>query len=335
MRKLVSVLMPAYNAADYLPGAIESVLKQTYSNFELIIVDDGSTDNSSQVVDSFYDARIRLVQSKKNEGLARVRNKLVQLATGDYFAWLDADDLALPERLQTQVEYLENNSAIGFCGSNVKTIGEKKQHIWRYPTDSEEILAYALFANPFATSTLMVRSEFRPILKFSTDFPPAEDYEVWERLLRKTRAINLKLPLTLYRVHPGQTSKSLSENIKRAVSAVQRRQLGRLIQATEQECETHLLLGMDWGIERTREQVNRTQAWLQRLENANQSCRIYDNEAFYRILAFFWYMTCRSALPDSLHALREYFHSGRAYSGGSVLRRSVAMLVTALRASTH
>ena len=109
MAPLVSVLMPAFNAEKHIAQAIESILQQTYSHFELLILDDGSTDRTKEIIDQFDDGRIVRIDLTENQGLVRARNQLVAAAKGKYIAFLDADDIALPNRLQLQVSFLRHN----------------------------------------------------------------------------------------------------------------------------------------------------------------------------------------------------------------------------------
>jgi len=116
----VSVLMPAYNCEKYIAESISSILNQTFTNFEFIIINDGSTDGTHNIIASFKDSRIKYLQNSSNEGLSNVRNKLINLATGDYIAFLDSDDYSVVNRLEIQFASLNENSEIGLVASSVK-----------------------------------------------------------------------------------------------------------------------------------------------------------------------------------------------------------------------
>ena len=136
---LVSVVMPVYNGEKYLKEAIDSVLSQSYQNIELVIVNDGSTDSGSQIVKKYTDPRIRFVENESNSGIVYSRNKGLESATGKYVATLDSDDIALPDRIEKQVLFLENNSEYGMCGTFFSTIDSagmfvKKVH---FPTGNQ------------------------------------------------------------------------------------------------------------------------------------------------------------------------------------------------------
>ena len=119
---LVSVAMPAYNSEEYVKQAIDSVLAQTFSDFELIIVNDGSSDRSKEIILSYTDERIRYLENEKNLGIVKTRNRCIANAAGKYIAVLDNDDIALPFRLEEQVRFLEANSDYGVCGSFYRII---------------------------------------------------------------------------------------------------------------------------------------------------------------------------------------------------------------------
>src|SRR3990167_9325600 len=144
MNPLVTVLMPVYNGKKYLKEAIESVLNQTFRDFEFLIIDDGSTDKSAEIIKSFNDARIRLERNVTNLGLIKTLNNGLTLSRGKYIARMDCDDISLPKRLSVQVNFMEKHPEIGICGSWVKVMGLKQEFVNRYPQKHEETRAYLL-----------------------------------------------------------------------------------------------------------------------------------------------------------------------------------------------
>ena len=124
----VTILMPAYNASLYIKESIESMLNQSFSDFELLIINDGSKDNTSEVVKSIVDERIRLVENEQNLGLANTLNKGMKLAKGEYLARMDADDLSTPNRLQTQVDYLDSHPDVILCSMAMHQFGRAHEH---------------------------------------------------------------------------------------------------------------------------------------------------------------------------------------------------------------
>ena len=140
----VSVLMPVFNGSKYLKEAVESILRQNYGDFELLIINDGSTDDSVQIVSSYDDPRIRLVHNDTNTGLVATLNKGLEISRGRFVARLDCDDVCLPRRLEKQVELMVNQPRVAICGTGIELFGGKKQ-IKRYPTDDARIRARMLF----------------------------------------------------------------------------------------------------------------------------------------------------------------------------------------------
>lgn len=203
---LVSLVMPVYNTAAFVGQAIQSVLNQTWTDWELIIVDDGSTDGAQEVVRGFSDARIRFQQNDANQGVSRTLNRAMGLARGAYIARHDSDDCSMPERLALQVEFLEANPLVGILGSYATTIsadGHPIGAIDHHPVSDAAIRFASYFDSPFVSSTVVFR---RSLLERTGGFDEAperpvwDDYDMWSRLVRVTKAANLPLPLLRYRM---------------------------------------------------------------------------------------------------------------------------------------
>lgn len=220
---LISVAMPVYNCEKYLAEAINSILAQTFTDFELIIIDDGSTDNSLQVLQEFQqkDARIRLV-SRENKNVAATLNEIISLARGKWIARMDQDDIALPQRFERQLQWLEQTGA-DICGSWVRRFGTLDNRIVNLKQSDEAIKMEMLFCSPFAHPTVMVRTIMIKELLYDEIRPEAEDYDLWVRAaVAGWKMANIPEVLLLYRVHPQQVStkkanrqKQLSEEIRR------------------------------------------------------------------------------------------------------------------------
>jgi glycosyltransferase involved in cell wall biosynthesis len=205
---LVSVVMPLFNTALYVSESIHSILNQTYQNIELIIVNDGSTDNSEEVALSFSDSRIKYYRNEENRKIVYTRNRAIELAKGEYIAFLDSDDISSPERIQLQVDFLRNNTKYGFVGSHVKNItsdGVVGPTI-DFPSDNDLIRCILLFKNTFCASAVMFRREIVNHIGGYRSFLP-EDWDLWVRLREIGPIHNLRERVLNYRVHPGQLSR--------------------------------------------------------------------------------------------------------------------------------
>lgn len=208
---LVSVVMPAYNSAAYIKDSVESILAQTYLRFELIVVDDGSTDRTADIVAAYQkgDPRIKIF-TRPHGGITASRNFGLQQAQGTYLAWLDSDDLAHPQRLALQVAALRSNPKLVVIGSAYQIIDAQGSPgpVQRMPEKDTVIRWHSLFHCPFAQSSVICCIEVlrSNALEYDATMPPVEDYELWSRLLQYGRGYNLPEPLVHYRLHPDQAS---------------------------------------------------------------------------------------------------------------------------------
>ena len=208
---LVSVLLPVYNGAAYVADGIKSILAQSYEHFELIIIDDGSRDDSAKIVEQFTDARIHAYR-QANLGLAATLNRGIQLARGKYLARQDQDDLSLPSRFQRQVEFLEAHKECGMVGTwaEIRSTDKTAPKLHSHPSDSLALKFDLLFDNPFVHSSMMIRKTvFERVGVYSTDKArqPPEDYELWSRVARDFEVANIPEVLHIYRDVPSSMSK--------------------------------------------------------------------------------------------------------------------------------
>jgi glycosyltransferase involved in cell wall biosynthesis len=202
----VTVLMPVHNGADFLAEAIESILTQTFGDFEFVIVDDGSTDATSEILRLYAerDARIRVLREAR-VGIVTALNRGLAIASGMYLARMDADDCALPNRLKIQVDLLDASPTVIACGSAVYQIGSKSGLVSMPRTDRQCKLFLAI-GNCFAHPAVMFRMDAIKLrgLNYSDDYLYAEDYKLWSDMAVYGDFHNLKQPLLRYRVHSAQ-----------------------------------------------------------------------------------------------------------------------------------
>ena len=211
----VSIILPAYNGEALLNDAIQSVLSQTMDDFELIVLDDGSTDNTWELLQALSDPRIR-VYHHDNMGLPATLNRGISLARGEYVARLDHDDLMMPSRLEAQARYLDAHPGIALLGTAAQIyVGDKPtERYHRHPTSSEALRLRLLFDNPFVHASIMFRRDaVIAIGGYCTEKSrlPPEDYELWSRVARVHDVANLEDVLTVYREVPGSLSR-IGEN---------------------------------------------------------------------------------------------------------------------------
>ncbi len=218
MKPAVSVLLPVYNAKAFLRQAIDSILTQTFTDFEFIIINDGSTDGSEAIIQSYTDERILLVNNNGNQGLIFTLNRGIEMAQGRFIARMDADDVALPERLERQVAYLEN-SDVAFLATRVKLIDVNGDSLPDWPDDAQNVSAKAikrflLKDNCIAHPSVIGRTKSFKKYQYKTNQKYSEDYDLWLRAIADGLTIEkLPEPLLLHRILPNSATRFKRVNI--------------------------------------------------------------------------------------------------------------------------
>lgn len=309
---LVSVLMPVFNGEGYVAAAIESILNQTLPSLELIVVDDGSTDRTPALLAGYTrrDSRVRSYR-QDNAGIPASRNRCLDLAIGQYLAWMDADDIARPQRLEKQVGFMDAHPEVGICGTWVKTFGASGGEVWRYPVDDGTLRGMLLFNPPFANSSTMMRREALQTanLRFDLSFAQAQDYDLWARAALHTRFANLPEVLMLYRLHERQVTEAFSEQQAGLSGRVRLRQLDRLgIQPTAEEFSLHQALAQ-LTLDASRQSLERAEEWLRRLFAANGEHGVFPEPEFAQVIGQRWFFACRSATQLGRWTWKKYWSS--------------------------
>ena len=203
----ITVLMPVNNCAQYIEEAVESVLNQTFKDFEFLIIDDASTDNTVSIIKRYSDSRIILIQKSKNTGLTSNLNYGISIARGKFIARMDGDDISLPERFEKQINYLENHPEVVVCGTDYKIIGTDV--IKNVPNNHEDIKVKLLYGSCICHPTVMIQNSilYENNITYNIKLEIAQDYNLWVKLLQYGRLHNLSDVLLDYRIHPKQLSK--------------------------------------------------------------------------------------------------------------------------------
>ena len=288
---LVSVLMPVYNAAPYVEQAIRSILEQTVLDFELLIFNDGSTDESSSVIQSIQDQRIQLYNAQENCGYVAHLNEGLRLARGKYIARMDADDIALPERFAKQVELLENNPSIGLCGTAYVTFGSQQQFV-PVPVDDQQVREFMLRDCPMGHPTVMFRKTVvdQYGLQYDRDFMPAEDYRLWVEFSKVSSIQNIPEALLLYRVHPHQISAYANEKQGLRADAVRALQLvDKGFELTVLELATYCQILRRQVNAQTPEELQALLSLMNKISLQNKELRAYDKYWFDKIFIETWH----------------------------------------------
>jgi len=205
----VTVLMSVYNGEKYLREAIDSILAQTFKNFEFLIVNDGSTDKTAEILKSYKDSRIKIISNEKNIGLTKSLNKGLKAAKGNYIARQDADDVSMPERLEKEVEFLEQNRNVGLVGTDYLFINEKGKvvHIVKCLNGSRELKEKLLEGNQFGHGSVMLRREcIDEVGTYREEFKFAQDYDFYLRIAEVYDVANISEPLYQWRINVKSVS---------------------------------------------------------------------------------------------------------------------------------
>jgi glycosyltransferase involved in cell wall biosynthesis len=279
----VSVIMPIYNSADYVEQAIRSILDQTLEDFELILIDDGSTDETSEIIKKFHDPRIVMIHHDRNEGIVSSLNDGLRLARGEFIARMDADDISLPDRLSKQRAYLLLHPEYGVCGTSLQLIGT--QQILHMPVDPEELKCQLLYHTCLFHPTVMVR---RRVLEqhniwYDSSYPYAQDYALWVKLSHVTKLSNLQEVLLYYRTHNQQITFVHGKHQLEMANRIRREQLVKLgVIPNAEEWDIHVNLAsrnshfVPPGAKAT---------WVQKILNANMEKNLYDQVALVKLLS--------------------------------------------------
>jgi glycosyltransferase involved in cell wall biosynthesis len=295
-RPLVSVVMPVYNAEKYLKPAIDSILNQSYTDLDIVIVNDGSTDNSKNIIKSYQDPRIRYFENAQNSGIVVTRNRGLEEARGDYIAVMDSDDLAAPDRMKIQVEFLENNQEFGMCGSYFKTINgqDKILKTVNFPTNDKDARSYLIVHNCFCHSTVMIRGELAKRLKYDLRYDVVEDYELWYRISKISKIINLPVYTTFYRVHGNNVSTTKNKHMFILLDKINSNVLDDLeILYTRDELSLHSnLLIYNFSFFKDKGKLDELEKWMVRFFKEIEKNPNFSEIIVFKILIKKWIVVC-------------------------------------------
>jgi glycosyltransferase involved in cell wall biosynthesis len=287
----VTVFMAAYNAANYITESVQSVLNQTFEDFELLIVNDGSTDETVAMINQFQDTRIRLIHNDRNRGLVYTRNVLLTEARGEYIAILDSDDIAVSNRLALQYEHFQKHPELALCGGHGQVINHSGATVndprLTVPIGIENIKITLLFFNTFVNSTVMYKKEVLLELNGYNDFAPAEDYELFIRIADKYDVDNIDAVLVKYRDHDHNTSVLHALTGSRKVQEIKKNQLNRLhIEADQKQVEVfYSVLAHQYEAYDFSDYLS----LFSKLKLANQELKRYPKEPFEKRIFEYWF----------------------------------------------
>lgn len=283
---LISVVMPVYNGGKYLREAIESILNQTYRDFEFLIINDGSTDESDEIIRSYTDPRIVYLQNDQNRGLVYTLNFGISVAKGEYIARMDADDVSKPVRFERQINLFENNPGIGLCGSWAKIIGTIK--VLKVETENDRIKCKLLFRSQFTHSSVMFRREqfLSESLIYKQENYPAEDYALWIDSSTKIMMANIPEYLVDYRVHALQISTESSTRQQKKTNDLRIKQFEIFLnrKPTEDEKNNHLHFIDTKSYIDGSDDIKKMELWILNLIDINSQKNFFNHQIFKDII---------------------------------------------------
>lgn len=328
-----------FNGAAYLAEAMNSVLSQTFQDWELIVIDDGSSDASASIAQAYTDPRIRILKNAHNLGLPLTRNHGLDEARGHYVAFLDSDDIAFPQRLQQQIEYLEANPGIAAVGASAQPINAQGQVTgsdWRCPGDAAYCKARLLLGSYFNTFTFTARAQILRANRFDPAIGLAEDYDLYTRLCEKFSLLNLPQTLIQCRIHGGNVTTTRRQALREALEIINRRQLGAMgIYPNGRELLIHRHI--EWrDMPPSGQLLAEVAAWLQRMLVSNERHAIYDSAALQQAASERWHAVCESALrtgyrPAWLAFYRSPLRGSRALGVVGHAKLAARLLLPSLR----
>lgn len=287
---LISIIISAYNAAPFVREALESMLNQTEGNFELLVVDDSSEDDTLKAITDVRDPRIFVHQNEKRIGLTATLNKLLPLARGEFLARMDADDVSYPGRLAAQVALMRECPDVWVCGGHFDVFTEQGQYTAYMPIGNDEIRASLLFFTPVPHPFVMLRAEpFRHNnIKYNPKMRYAQDCELWNRIAvkhRQARFANVNMPLGRYRNLPGSISiTKQQEQSEYALRSRMQTFLALGLSATDRDLPLHGYLTKEKEITGKAELIQAF-GWAAKLRDTNDKTLLFPQKEFFNILS--------------------------------------------------
>jgi len=295
----VTVLIPVYNREKYVAAAIESILAQSFIDFELLLIDDGSTDGSVGIMRSYTaDPRVRLVRNEHNLGIPKTRNQGIELARGEYIAMLDSDDWAYPCRLEKQVTFLDRHRDFAVVGAWATEMDEKGQPLSRDKrrfVSPGELQSRLLFRCSLCNSSIMARKAILQDYGYREQYAVCEDFDLFVRVAKNYKLGTLPETLVRRRTHAGNIGREKAQLMKaknQEIASAQLTELGVTFTATD--LKRHFVLSHMTKLQFTpdREYLEWADAWLQKLQKVNHRVLCYPAQAFARLVGQLWVTAC-------------------------------------------
>ena len=301
--------MAVFNGEKFLREAIDSILNQSFQDFEFIIINDGSTDTTDEIIQSYKDDRIVRIDIGFNVGLIESLNRGLQHVQGKYIARMDADDIAMKDRLKYQVEAFQKNPNAVVVGTDYYSFDEHSKKRNGTKNDSDYLKALLLFAPGFCHPTTMIKNIFEEKnVIYDRHYLHVEDFKLWTDLSAFGDFVNINRPLLMYRYHVNQISNLKRMEQLRKCAEIRHEFLTKLgFTADEHELKTHHFIGDNYFIKHKSELAD-IEAWLSKLIQQNEQLKAFKPTSFNACIGKMWLDSCGYS-NLGLFAFRAYFRS--------------------------
>lgn len=297
-KPLISVIISVYNEEKYLRDSLNSIFNQTLNDYELIIVDDCSTDKTVEIIRSFEDPRVKLIRNETNTGLTRNLNKALKICRGEFIARMDGDDICMPDRFRKQVDYMRQHPEYMLTGCQTRTFGEQNM-IWRLKDNPEKLKIMMLIRPVLAHPTFMMRREliFEKGFCYDESYRSAQDYELAQRI-SESYPIGIVQDILLdYRTHKKQVSSKSGNTQFANAERIRERQLKRLGVTLDEEMRKVYVSWVKEEKDVKTETFCQAQKLIHEFCRANNEKNVYNNELMKKTLKemlFTWVLRNKS-----------------------------------------
>ncbi len=284
----VSVLMTAYNAENYIKDAIQSILEQTYSDFEFVIINDGSTDKTLEIIQSFDDKRIRIINEGKF-GYYKAKRRLIEEAKGKYIAIMDADDIADKNRFEAEVDFLDKHPDFGLVGTNATWIDNQNSPFgegFNFAYSPEELKCRLLFHNCFVHTSVLIRKSILDDHHLNYKELAGEDFDMWIQISKYSKIYNIPKPMLRYRIHQGNMIHSNWYKLDDGLFSIIKEQLFYYFQSkiNNSDVDIHYSL-INFSRMNQLSELPNIYEWLKKIITLNDDSKAYNPMALKKVLS--------------------------------------------------
>lgn len=305
-----SVVMSVYNGEEFLADAIDSIIQQTYNDFEFIIINDASTDNTLKIIQSYDDSRIIIINNDKNIFLPASLNKGIQIAKGKYIIRMDADDISHSDRIKQQIEFMENNPEVGILGSQVQIIGFNAGNKFKYELIDNNIKIKLLNESQFVHPSIIIRKSLLidNNLLYDTNLRKNQDYDLFVRASKYTQYANLKATLLKYRQTENNV-KRVDFNQKENIRKIQKKMFSNLgISISEKKLDLYLSIILQ-NYKHNKLFIDNSLNLFNEMLRANKQSLFYDQNKLIKHISLLWENICRNTSINGSYSIINYRNS--------------------------